>query len=84
MQMPIKKWLRQYAFALPALVVLFTFTQYIQGHNLDDSVSFALFWAVVSLGIFAATRAWNFHRNQYCALCNDFPEVRDESKSEQP
>ena len=78
--MPIKKWLRQYAVALPALIALFTFTQSIQGHNLKDSLSFAVFWAVLSLAIFATTRAYNFYRNQYCALCNDLPEERDESK----
>ncbi len=71
--MPIKKWLRQYAIALPVLCVIFTLSQYIKGHAIDDSIEFAIFWAFVSLGIFALTRAYNFHQNRYCALCNDLP-----------
>tara|TARA_B100000700_G_scaffold119173_1_gene133974 strand:+ start:1551 stop:1727 length:177 start_codon:yes stop_codon:yes gene_type:complete len=56
MPMSVKKWLRQYAVALPVLT------------------------GIISLGIFAITRAWNFHRNQYCALCNDLPEQKNDNQ----
>ncbi|MDC8831332.1 hypothetical protein [Alteromonas gilva] len=71
--MPVKKWLRQYAIALPVLCGIFTLSQYLKGHALEDALAFAVFWACVSLVIFALTRAYNFHQNRYCALCNDLP-----------
>jgi hypothetical protein len=78
--MPVKKWLRQYAIAFPVLTGIFTLSQYVKGYTLQDSLSFALFWAVITLGIFAVTRMWNFHRNQYYALCNDLPENNNENQ----
>ena len=80
MPMSVKKWLRQYAIAFPVLTGFFTLSQYVKGYTLKDSLSFALFWTLISLGIFAVTRAWNFHRNQYCALCNDLPENNNENQ----
>ena len=80
MQMPIRKWLRQYAVALPVLIGIFTLSQYAKGYALDDALEFAVFWALVSLAIFAVTRAWNFHRHQYCALCNDLPVEKQDDK----
>ncbi|NVK55338.1 MAG: hypothetical protein HWE26_06970 [Alteromonadaceae bacterium] len=81
--MPIKKWLGQYAIALPVLCVIFTLTQYLKGHAIDDAIEFAVFWAIVTLMIFALTRAYNFHRNRYCALCNDIPAPSQTDHSEE-
>ena len=52
--MPVKKWLRQYAIVFPVLTGFFTLSQYVKGYTLKDSLSFALFWTLISLGIFAA------------------------------
>ncbi|OFI35748.1 hypothetical protein BFC17_10705 [Alteromonas lipolytica] len=79
--MPIKKWLRQYAVALPVLTGIFTLSQYSKGYTLTDAVEFALYWALVTLAIFAVSRAWNFHRHQYCGLCKDLPAAPSDDKS---
>lgn len=78
--MPIKKWLKQYAVAMPLLFALFTCTQYVKGHSLKDSMAFAVTWACITLLIFAVTRAYNFKRNVYCQLCNDLPEKTADEK----
>lgn len=79
-EMPFKKWLKQYLIAFPVLVGIFTLSQYFKGYNLSDAVEFALFWAVITLGIFAISRAYRFYRNDYCALCNDLPAERSNDK----
>ena len=44
------------------------------------AVALSVLTGIISLGIFAITRAWNFHRNQYCALCNDLPEQKNDNQ----
>ncbi|MCC2614890.1 hypothetical protein LJ739_01385 [Aestuariibacter halophilus] len=72
--MPIKKWLIQYAVALPLLFTLFGGVQYMKGKALQDAVEFGIIWSLISLAIFAANRIYQFRKGIHCAVCNDLPE----------
>lgn len=72
--MPIKKWLIEYAIALPLLFVLLAGVQYLKGRGLDYAIEFGLLWATISVTVFALTRAYNFHKNIQCSVCNDLPD----------
>ena len=71
--MPIKKWLFQYLIALPVIALLLSIIQYLKGRTIEYSVEFGILWAVISIGIFAVTRAYNYRKNIQCDLCNDLP-----------
>lgn len=75
--MPIKKWLLQYLIAWPSLVLILGGVQYLKGRDLGYSTQFGLLWATLSLTVFAITRAYNFRKNVYCAVCNDLPQPGD-------
>ncbi|WP_082971465.1 hypothetical protein [Rheinheimera sp. SA_1] len=77
--MPIKKWLIQYTIALPIVFSLLTAVQYLKGQILEYSVEFGITWAVISIGIFALRRFYNYRKNINCALCNDLPNSNRES-----
>lgn len=72
--MPIKKWTVQYAIALPIIFSLLTGIQYLKGRSLEYSIEFGIFWALVSVAIFAIRRFYNYRKNISCAVCNDLPD----------
>ncbi len=74
--MPIKKWLIQYAIALPLVVFLLAGVQYLKGSSLGAAVEFGVLWALVSVSIFAIRRFYNYKNNINCAVCNDFPNSK--------
>lgn len=75
--MPIKKWMKQYLIAWPILVTILGSVQYLKGHGSGYALNFGLSWATLSLFVFALTRAYNFHKNVYCAACGDLPPPTD-------
>lgn len=74
MKTPVKKWALQYALALPVIFALLAAVQYLKGHNFAYSMQFGMFWALLSVVIFAIRRYYNFRKNIACALCKDLPE----------
>jgi hypothetical protein len=76
--MPIRKWILQYTLLLPIVLSLLAGVQYLKGRELEYCLEFALIWSLISVGIFAANRAYNFRRNIDCAICNDLPEANDD------
>ena len=74
--MPIKKWLGQYALALPSLFLLFASVQYLKGRSIEYALEFGFIWSVVSLVIFAARRVYMYKKNIECAVCNDIQQPR--------
>ena len=79
--MPIKKWVAQYAIALPIIFFLLTGVQYLKGRSLEYSVEFGISWALVSVTIFAIRRFFNYRKNINCAVCNDLPNNKQDSGS---
>lgn len=79
--MPIKKWIVQYAIALPIIFVLLTSVQYLKGRSLEYSIGFGISWALVSVAIFAIRRSYNYRKNINCAVCNDLPNNNQDSDS---
>ena len=77
--MPIKKWILQYLVALPVIFLLLAGVQYLKGRSLNYAVEFGLLWAVVSIGIFALRRYYNYRKNIHCAVCNDLAEKDSKS-----
>jgi len=73
MNAPLKKWLIQYAFALPVVFVVLAGVQYVKGHTFADSVQFGVFWSLLSVVIFAIRRYYNFRKNIACTLCKELP-----------
>lgn len=71
--MPIKKWLIQYAVALPIVSLLLSGAQCLKGRSLEYSIEFGITWAVISISIFAFRRFYNYRKSINCALCNDLP-----------
>lgn len=71
--MPIRKWITQYAIALPIIFVLLAGIQYLKGQSLAYSIEFGVFWSLVSVAIFAIRRIYNYRKNIHCAVCNDLP-----------
>ena len=72
--MPIKKWILQYLVILPVVFLLLAGVQYLKGRSLLYAVEFGLLWAVVSIGIFALRRYYNYRKNVHCVVCNDLSE----------
>jgi len=72
--MPIKKWIVQYAIALPIIFSLLAGIQYLKGRSLEYSIEFGILWALVSVAIFAIRRFYNYRKNINCAVCNDLPD----------
>lgn len=77
--MPIKKWIVQYAIALPIIFSLLTSIQYFKGRSLEYSIEFGILWALVSVTIFAIWRFYNYRKNINCAVCNDLPDNNKDS-----
>lgn len=77
--MPIKKWIVQYAIALPVIFVLLAGVQYLKGQNLEYSIEFGMLWALISVAIFAIRRLYNYRKNINCAVCNDIPNDNQSS-----
>lgn len=77
--MPIKKWIFQYAIALPIIFVLLTGVQYLKGRSLEYSIEFGILWSLVSVTIFAIRRFYNYRKNINCAVCNDISANNQES-----
>ncbi|GEN44113.1 hypothetical protein RB215_07400 [Pseudoalteromonas sp. HL-AS2] len=77
--MPIKKWIVQYAIALPIVFSLLTSVQYLKGRSLEYSIEFGILWAWVSVTIFAIRRFYNYRKNINCAVCNDLPDKNQDS-----
>lgn len=77
--MPIKKWLIQYAIALPIVFSLLVGVQYLKGRSLEYSIEFGVLWAVVAVSMFAFRRFYNYRKNIYCAICNDLPKSKQGS-----
>ena len=71
--MPIKKWVFQYTVALPLIFVLLSSVQYLKGRGLEYSIEFGIFWALITVFIFAITRVYYFRKNINCTVCNDSP-----------
>ena len=71
--MPVEKWILQYCAALPVIFVVLASVQYIKGHTLSYAIEFGVIWSLVSLGVFAIRRAYNFRKNIACQICNDLP-----------
>jgi hypothetical protein len=76
--MPIRKWILQYTLALPIVFGLLAGVQYLKGKDLEYCLEFGLIWSLISVGIFAANRAYNFRKNIDCAICNDLPKAKDD------
>ena len=72
--MPIKKWIVQYAIALPIIFSLLEGIQYLKGRSLEYSIEFGILWALVSVAIFAIRRFYNYRKNINFAVCNDLPD----------
>ncbi|KTF13339.1 hypothetical protein ATS75_15860 [Pseudoalteromonas sp. H105] len=72
--MPLKKWLLQYIIALPIIFILLAGVQYLKGRELVYCLEFGASWSVISITVFALRRAYNYHKNVYCAVCNDLPK----------
>lgn len=70
---PIKKWIFQYALALPAIFILLAGVQYLKGRSLEYSIEFGVLWALISVTFFALWRFYSFRKNIHCAICNDLP-----------
>ncbi|GAA59886.1 hypothetical protein P20652_1750 [Pseudoalteromonas sp. BSi20652] len=79
--MPIKKWIVQYAIALPIIFVLLTGVQYLKGRSLEYSIEFGISWALVSVTIFALRRFYNYRKNINCAVCNDLSNNNQDPNS---
>ena len=77
--MQIKKWIFQYAIALPIIFSLLTGVQYLKGRSLEYSIEFGILWALVSVTIFAIRRFYNYRKNINCAVCNDIPNNNQDS-----
>ena len=69
--MPIKKWLTQYAVALPVTALLLASIQFMKGQSLTYSIEFGLIWSLISVFIFASRRYYFFRKKVHCAVCND-------------
>ena len=77
--MPIKKWIAQYAVALPVVFIVLAAVQYLKGHSLEYSIKFGVFWALLSVTVFAIRRYYNYRKNINCAVCNDLPRKNQDS-----
>ena len=77
--MPIKKWVVQYALALPAIFVTLASVQYLKGRSVEYSIEFGILWALVSVTIFAIRRFYNYRKNINCTVCNDLPNNKQDS-----
>ena len=71
--MPIKKWILQYAVALPIIFALLAGIQYLKGRTLEYAIEFGILWSLISVSLFAIRRFYNYRKNIYCAVCNDLP-----------
>ena len=60
--MPIKKWIVQYAIALPIIFSLLAGIQYLKGRSLEYSIEFGILLALVSVAIFAIRRFYNYRK----------------------
>jgi hypothetical protein len=60
--MPIRKWILQYAIALPIVFGLLAGVQYLKGRDLEYSLEFGLIWSLISVAIFAANRVYIFRK----------------------
>ena len=77
--MPIKKWIFQYAIALPIVFVLLAGVQFLKGRSLEYSIEFGVLWSLISVVIFAIRRFYNYRQNINCAVCNDIPNNNQNS-----
>lgn len=75
---PWARWLRQALVMLIVISPVFALIQFLKGHSLEYSLEFGAFWGVISTVIFSLTRAYNYKRNIYCALCNDLPAAKEQ------
>lgn len=71
--MPIKKWMFQYAIAVPIIFFLLASVQYLKGRSLEYAIEFGIFWSLISVAIFAIRRFYNYRKNINCSVCNDLP-----------
>ncbi len=71
--MPLKKWIFQYAVALPAIFSLLACVQYLKGRSVEYSLEFGVLWAFISVTVFAVRRIYNYRKNVNCIICNDLP-----------
>jgi len=79
LDMPIKKWIIQYAIALPIVFVVLAGVQYLKGRSLEYAIEFGILWAVVAITVFALRRLYNYRKNIHCAVCNDITNNQQNS-----
>lgn len=69
--MPIKKWVTQYAIACPIIFLTLGGIQYLKGRSFEYSIEFGMTWSIISVFIFAFQRVYFYRKNINCAICND-------------
>ena len=77
--MAIKKWIYQYAIALPVIFVILAGVQYLKGRSVEYSIEFGIIWSIISISVFAIRRIYNYRKNINCAICNDLPNSTNNS-----
>ncbi|RDV24221.1 hypothetical protein DXV75_15455 [Alteromonas aestuariivivens] len=71
--MAVRKWVIQYALALPLAFVVLGGIQFLKGKDIGYCLEFGLLWSVLSVSVFAGTRIYYYRKGMYCAVCNDLP-----------
>lgn len=78
--MPIKKWIYQYAIALPFNFVLLSSVQYLKGRSLEYSIEFGVLWSFITVIIFAIARVYYYRKNIECMVCSESPNKKHDGE----
>ena len=70
-------WIRRFltVFALAYLVI--AVAQLLKGHTLIYAATQAALWSLIATTVFTASRIYQSHQGQHCAICRDTPEMQD-------
>ena len=67
-------WIRRYLVVAAVASVLLVGVGMLKGRTLERAAPEALFWGVVSAGVFTAARYRSARKGEACALCRDTVE----------
>ena len=80
--MGAKFWIQRFFTVLGGAFVIICAVQLLKGHDLSYSATQAGIWGFISASVFTAGRFFQARRGQHCALCNDTPEMRSETRGD--
>jgi len=75
--MSVKFWLARASKVFAMVAILLFIVELLKGHLLQDAITFALLWSVMSTAVYVAASIYQLRKGKACPLCVEQPEAQD-------